>query len=407
MTKIFVFNGARSFMSVGGQAMTICSMETLNKFIPDAEFTIISVYPEIDHKIYDGYNFNLKIVECGSSKLKIIFTLLREYIKTDVIIGVYGDALSSDGGIIHRIDISFNILASTFLKKPTVIYPSSMGPFKNKIIASLIRFAFNRTKSITAREEITKTYLQEIGINKSPIYVTADIAFILRPAPYERIRDIFLEEGINKSDTLIGINISQLINHKSKNLDTKCKYTELMAQIADYLVTNLGATVLFIPHEIYPKELEEVMFDTKLIGGDDRDAIKETFEKVKNKDKIIAITNEYSAAELKGIIGQCDMFIGARMHSNIAAISLCIPTIGIAYSHKAPGILEMVGLGKYVCDFRTMSFDELKLKIDDMWSNKGKIKENMSPKVERLNESVWFNAKIVKDLLEGKKLSSK
>lgn len=407
MTKIFIFNGARSFMSMGVNAMTICSMETLNKFIPDAEFTIISVYPEIDHKIYDGYNFNLRIVECGSSKLKMIFTLLREYIKTDVIIGVYGDGFSDNSGITTCVNFSFNILASTFLRKPTVIYPSSMGPFKKRLVVPLIRFAFNRVKAIAVREEITKTYLQEIGVNKPPIHLTADIAFILRPAPYERIYDIFLEEGINTEDTLIGMNISQLVNNKSKNLYTKCNYTELMAQIADYLVTSLGVNVVFVPHEIFPKEIEEATFETKDIGGDDRQAIKETFEKVKNKNKIIAIANEYSAPELKGIIGQCDMFIGARMHSNIAAISLYIPTIGIEYSHKAPGIFKMVGLENYVCDFRRTDFNELKSKVDDVWSNREKIKESMIPKVKKLNESVWLNGKLVKDLLDSKKRLSK
>ena len=407
MTKIFIVNGARSFMSIGVNAMTICSMETLNKIITDAEFTIISVYPEIDHKIYDGYNFNLRIVECGSSKLKTIFTLLGEYLKTDVIIGLYGDGFSDDRGITACVEYCLNILASVFLRKPTVIYPSSMGPFKKRLVVPLIRFAFNRTKSITAREEITKTYLQEIGVNKPPIHLTADIAFILRPAPYERIYDIFLEEGINKEDTLIGMNISQLVNNKSKNLDTKRNYTELMAQIADYLVTSLGVNVVFVPHEIFPEEIEKATFETKDIGGDDRQAIKETFEKVENKNKIIAIANEYSASELKGIIGQCDMFIGARMHSNIAAISLCIPTIGISYSHKAPGILKMVGLENYVCDFRATNFDELKMKIDDMWSNREKIKEDMSPKVKELNKGVWSNGKLVKDLLDSKKRLSK
>ena len=403
MTKIFISNGARAFMSVGVHAMTICSIDTLNKSIPDAEFTIISVYPEIDHKIYDNHDFNLRIVDCGKSKLKTIFTLIKEYIKTDVIIGVYGDGFSDDRGIATCVEFSFNILASAFIGKTTMIYPSSLGPFKKRLSVPLIRFALNKAKSITVRENISKTYLEEIGVNKSLIHVTADIAFILQSAPCERIDGIFLKEGINKDDILIGINVNQLVNNKSKNLDTKCNYTELMAQTADYLVTNLDVNVVLVPHEIFPKEIEETTFETKDIGGDDRQAIKETFEKVKNTDKIIAITNEYSASELKGIIGQCDMFIGARMHSNIAAISLCIPTIGISYSHKAPGIFKMVGLENYVCDFRKSDFDEMKLKIDDMWSNREKIKESMIPKVKELNESVWLNGKLVKDILDGKK----
>ena len=89
------------------------------------------------------------------------------------------------------------------------------------------------------------------------------------------------------------------------------------------------------------------------------------------------------------------------MHANIAAISMCIPTISIAYSIKAPGIMDMVGLDKYVCDFRTVTFAELISKIEDMLSNREKIVENMTPKIEDLKESVWLNVELVQDLLDS------
>jgi colanic acid/amylovoran biosynthesis protein len=92
------------------------------------------------------------------------------------------------------------------------------------------------------------------------------------------------------------------------------------------------------------------------------------------------------------------------MHANIAAISLGVPTVAIAYSHKAPGIMRMVGLEKYICDFRTMTFEELTAKVDDMWSNREKIVEKMAPKIEDLKESVWLNGKLVKDLLNSSKI---
>ncbi|NIN03283.1 MAG: polysaccharide pyruvyl transferase, partial [Hydrotalea flava] len=73
--------------------------------------------------------------------------------------------------------------------------------------------------------------------------------------------------------------------------------------------------------------------------------------------------------ELKGIIGRCDLFIGARMHSNIASISMHVPTVALAWSHKYHGIMKMVEQEKYVCDIRTTTFNELVSKINDAWSN--------------------------------------
>ena len=396
MVKILII-GASHLMSIGVHAMVISTMTALNSSIPDAEFTIYSPYPEVEHKLYDRYNFNLRVVtNGGSSKLKKMFCLLQEYIKTDIIVGIYGDAFI-DATVSTTVLYSFSILLSSLLRKPYVLYPQSMGHFKSKFSRFLVKFAFNRASSITAREEITKNNLQEIGVNKSLIHLTADIAFILQPASRERVEEIFLKESITKDDgVLIGMNINQLVNYKSKNSKVKCDYIDLMAQVADYLITNLNATVIFIPHSIYQKEI----MDSKRNIEDDVIAVNEAFAKVKNKHKVAVITTNYTSEELKGIIAQCDLFIGARMHANIAATSMCVPTIAIAYSSKAPGIMKMVGLEKYVCDFRTMTFEELISKIEDMLSNREKIVEKMTPKIEDLKESVWLNVKVVKDLLD-------
>lgn len=47
-----------------------------------------------------------------------------------------------------------------------------------------------------------------------------------------------------------------------------------------------------------------------------------------------------SAADYKGVIGLCEALVGARMHTNIAAMSQGIPTVSIAYSRKAWGIMR-------------------------------------------------------------------
>lgn len=398
MTKILLIGG-HSVMSIGMHAMAISTMAALNKSISNVEFTILSVCPEIEHNLYDRYGFNLRVVKYDESllKLKLIFRMLREYLRSDVIIGIYGDALI-DVTVGSTILYSCSILLASLLRKPFVLYPQSIGPFKTKLTMFLAKFALNRATSITAREEITKSYLQDIGVNKPPIYLSADMAFILQPASRERIEKIFLKEGINKEDgLLIGMNISQLINYRSKNSNVECDYIELMAEVADYLITNLNATIIFIPHSIYQKEIMDIERNIE----DDVIAVNEAFAKVKNKHKVAAITSNYTSEELKGIIGQCDLFIGARMHANIAATSMCVPTIAIAYSIKAPGIMNMVGLEKYVCDFRTVTFAELISKIEDMLSNREKIVEKMTPKIEDLKESVWLNVKLVKDLLDS------
>ena len=402
--NIFIV-GADNLASKGVHAMGISTMMILRRVIPDARFTIVSSYPKTVHELYAHYNFNLRVVRTKETMWGKLYVMLKEYVNADMIVDLKGDGFSDDAGFDKSIEHSLFILVATFMRKPILLFPTSIGPFNTKFTRFLAKFSLNRVEGVVAREEITKKYLQEMGVKESLIYLTPDTAFILPEAPYERVKEIFSKEGIDKGGkTLIGMNISQLLSYKFKKGETKHDYIALMAQIADYLTINLNAMVIFIPHSIHLKEAVEIKGETKRIKGDDTTAVKEAFKKVKNKDKIIPIVNDYTAAELKGIIGQCDLFIGARMHANIAAISLGVPTVAIAYSHKAPGIMRMVGLEKYICDFRTMTVGELTAKVDDIWSNREKIIEKMAPKIAELRESVWLNGKLVKDLLDSSKM---
>ena len=62
MTRILI-RGTQSNESIGVHAMTICTMEILDKFIPNVEFYIFSTNPDMDHRLYDKYGFNLCVVK--------------------------------------------------------------------------------------------------------------------------------------------------------------------------------------------------------------------------------------------------------------------------------------------------------------------------------------------------------
>ena len=78
---------------------------------------------------------------------------------------------------------------------------------------------------------------------------------------------------------------------------------------------------------------------------------------------------------------------------------MCVPTIAIAYSHKAPGVMKMIGLEKYVCNFETMTSEELKSKVDDILINKERIKTDLALIMPSLKESAWNSGKIVKEII--------
>jgi len=263
-----------------------------------------------------------------------------------------------------------------------------MGPFARGWHRFMARWALRRAKLIAAREETTYRYLVETGVDKRLISLVPDVAFALPSAPQARLEEILVKEGINTAQRpLICLRVHPLNVYPGFS-EVKQDYIQLMAQVTDYLVTSLNATVVFIPYYIWPKEVTKMGGIAARARGDDITLIRDVLKKVQHKDRMIPIETEYGAVELNGIIGQCDLFIGAAMHCNIAAISMCVPTISMDFRYKTPAVMKMVGLEKYYCDLRTVTFSELTGKIDDLWNNRERIRKMLEFKVEDFRTSI-------------------
>jgi len=312
---------------------------------------------------------------------------LQDYYNADIVIPTGGDSLCEGSKFSPTVFLNFlNIMFAILLDTPVIIVGESIGPFSSRLNKFMAHIVLNKVKLIILRDEISRKYLKDVGVNKPPIYITADLGYLLEPASDDRIKQILSLEGINKKGKpIIGISPSKLIFDK--------KHYFIMAKIADHLIDVLDATIVFIPHVMMPTY-------------DDRVAAYEIYKLMKNKDKVILLKNEYAPEELKGIIGQCDLFIGARMHAMIASTSMLIPTVGIAYSHKTYGVIgEMLGLEKYILDIKDLNYENLISKINNAWENREKLRKELENKIPMVKERAMLNGKLVKEVLNSLKTS--
>jgi len=414
--KVFILNAEWS--NKGNCAIVYSTIEAIKRFLPDVEFYFMGP----DMVDYSG--FQIKKQSWGISIRKPRYTImfllylikciyiyvfsrfgvptpisknsrLFQYYDSDIVINSGGDMLSGEYGA-GTLGSFINILYALLLNKPAVLYGESLGYYSNPILNSIAKFIFNRTKLILVREELSKKYLDDNNITMPKIYVTADPAFLLNLVPQLRVFEILSVEGINGiQKPLIGVNPSGLISRFRGKEHKKAEeeFASIIAKVIDNLIGTLNATIIMIPH-VYSS------------GVDDRIAINSIFHKVKNKLKVKIIKNEYTPQELKGIIGQCDLFIGARMHATIAATSMLVPTVGIAYSHKMHGIIgEMLGQEKYVLDIKDLSYESLISTINDAWENREKIKKELEVKIPKVKEKAMLNGKLIKELLDSLKTS--
>lgn len=310
--------------------------------------------------------------------------VLLQYQASDLIIDLSGDSLSD----LHNIALIplLGDFMAILLKKKIVVFSQSIGPF-NKLTKPLARFCLNNANLITLREKESLRILNELGCDNPNVQIIPDIAFSLQPCSQQRISEILASEGLDPvgSRPFVGLGTSALLSNIHNN---EGSYEEMMAVLADYIVEKLNAHLLLIPHVTQPGEYN------------DKAAALAIHRKAKNKAAISVLNGDYLPAETKGIIGKCELFIGARMHSNIASISMCVPTIAVGWSHKYRGIMESVGQEKYCCDYSTISLDDLTSKVNDIWIRREETKNTLCSEVPRLQKSILDGAMLLKKLLE-------
>lgn len=422
LPKILITNTTISW-NKGAVAQVTSLVHNMRRFIPEVEFSLLSYCPELDSHFCSRYG--IKIIGFSNKKdqklrtllliysLHLIITILlcafysffqtlhlvtsklstnekhiKAYAEADLILDLSGDSFSDwkNRSIVNVLPL----LPAILLRKPFAFFSQSMGPF-NSWSLPFARLCLNRSSLIVIRENVTKNYLEHIRVKNRNISLAADCAFLLEPAPSSRISEILKGYHISREERpRVGISVSGFMMHhffKGQGAD----YLSTMSKIADYVIDRKGASILFIPHSVTPPHW----------GNDDINAIRGVYKLVKTKEKVKIVANDYDARELKGIIGYCDLFIGCRMHANIAAISQNIPTLALGWSHKYYGIMERVGMEAYVCNLETMSYEEIKAKVDMLFSDAEQTRRNLEVKTKYERESALGAIKQLVDLLSS------
>lgn len=402
----------------GVSAIASSTIKSLKSRFKDVKIVIWHTYPEtykreqattyetdaeiiMDRDTRDYlYKLPVRVIKYGiytlfkKFSLKIDFLIndevLKAYENADIIIiSNFGDAFNDLYGNILFTSICSQQFLAILSNSSIVLFPQSIGLFHSKVTQFIARYILNRTNIIMAREKFTETHLIEIGVYENLIQNVPDMAFLLEAANENIINDILEREGIKRElinqKNVIGLSVRTDMATLSNQSEKKEDYVELMVQLTKYMAKEMDSIVIIVPNATLTEG-----YDNKSLGNEIRD-------KTNNKD-VFSINGEYTAEELKGIINKCDIFIGAMMHTVIAAISMNIPSISLSYSYKDHGVMQSLGLGNYVVDFMNTNYEELIDKITCLWNNKDEIKKNLSPKIIKQKKLVNISIDLLKSI---------
>jgi polysaccharide pyruvyl transferase WcaK-like protein len=242
--------------------------------------------------------------------------------------------------------------------KELILLPQTYGPYKRKVPRLLARHVLRHASAVYARDRAGVEYVRDLlghCNGHAKVRFAPDVAFVLDAREPDSIDVGSLKEVRTKESVVVGLNISGLLfngGYTRQNMfGLKTDYRDLIQSLIECLLQDEKVLVLLVPHVLTPDWIVE----------DDPNACRQVYEQLGHKypDRIFITGGPYNQNDIKYIIGLCDFFIGSRMHSCIAALSQCIPTVGIAYSKKFRGVFESVRLGDYVADACQCGKDEL------------------------------------------------
>lgn len=413
MKKIAITN-AYTWYNKGDAGILLGIIETLKKvYNNDVEFTILSFTPNEDKKRYckDGAIKNVysnilnphpyKHTKFGKimAMMKIFFKMLKTQfmlkfnfkraVKKDETLKALNDSdiiIVCGGGFLggkkfDSLEHLYQIYVNTKFNKPVYLMGTSIEPIKNRIIKYYTEKVLKKLDYIFARETITEKYLSEF-IPKEKYTLIPDMAFMLEN---EDMEFPFVKDLREKSNILVGITVR---NWNFPNVVDKNKarenYIFQMKEFMEYYIKNENAIFIFVPQVI-------------VSYASDTDIAKEIKEKMddKYKDAFIIRNDDWSPLEIKTLISKFDFFVGTRMHSNIFATSMYVPTLAIAYEKKTNGIMQTVGQENYVLEIDNLQSKKMIEKFDALISNRDSIRKQLILRRKEIKKEIFYKTNII------------
>ena len=294
-----------------------------------------------------------------------------------------GDSFSDVYGLRRLLYVALPQILVLLMGKPLTLLPQTLGPFMGRTARVIGGLILRHAEQTYARDWQSLDEVRPLlGRHQSKLRFCYDMAFLLEPIPPARKPDWLRPKG--QITPLVGLNVSGLLYSggyaRNNMFGLRSDYGELIREIIRYLVVEKGAQVVLVPH-VFGAE-GDVESDTAAGAA----IYRECQGRYRNRLKLIS--EEYDEHETKWLIGQCDFFVGSRMHACIAALSQGVPAVALAYSRKFLGVLQTVGAASLVVDLRKCEAPEVIRVIEGAFIAREGIRVDLARRMLAVKEAV-------------------
>lgn len=205
------------------------------------------------------------------------------------------------------------MLAASARGVPVAVVGQGVGPIGRPWLRGLARAAFSRAQIISVRDRGSARLLAEMGVSVTA-GVGADLAFLARRAPIDRVSSMLARSGLDGGGPRLGI-----APRPWPGFDPS-----LLGRAAATFASRLGARVAVLCFDL-ARDREACIQVARTSGG--------------------RLVEASTPEDLLGLVGAMDLVIGLRLHSLIFAAAQCVPAVGFAYDPKVAAFASGAGLG--------------------------------------------------------------
>jgi colanic acid/amylovoran biosynthesis protein len=315
----------------GDEALLRALSTALVRRWPDSEITVLCKDMELCRKQLPDLHLESDLEFANTEESRR--NTLACYRAADVVLSAPGGFLHDHYSIEERLQ-GFEVALQ--LAKPLILVGQSIGPFWKRQSLKRVRQVLNQASSICLRDQISSQHLTKCGVDPSRIRITADAAFL-----WHRVAPEMFKPRSASNIRLIGLSFRVWPLGDQVGLEQTIAKGE---QLCRHILRDSNKEILFLSTcQGIPGYVDDSQIALQIRSRLPHDL----------QVRCCIDRARYGPMELMRALGQCDAFIGMRLHACILAMLAGVPAMGLGYEDKTEEIFRQMGLESYQIPFTT------------------------------------------------------
>ncbi len=297
-----------------------------------------------------------------------------------------GDSFSDIYGLFRFFYVSLPQLLVALTGKSLILLPQTVGPFRTNIARWTARAVLVSAKRIYARDYISLRRARDLlGIPalRSKVQFRPDMAFTLPVSDDGTNMKSFIAECTRfETEKPVAVNVSGLLYmggySRANMFGLRVDYRRLVKEMVHRLAELHSGSIVLLPHVFginNPESDEAVCL-----------SLYEEFRNGPLGDRVLVPGFQYNQREVKSLIANCELVVASRMHVCIAALSLGIPAVGVAYSRKFQGVMESLNLDGLIADPRSLDEVGVLNRIEKTYVERDSYRDLLSQRISGIRK---------------------